>query len=188
MHLSTGAFYPFSRDHSGAHDGYQVCATALRDQCPIQITVAILRFEQQVDVTMLATSLQELYRWASVAEAGRRALGLRYQARICTLKISRHCCSHCRGSLPMKSDQRTYIFIMWSANAQLLPYLYSAFHEAHRTGVPVARPLFFADPADPEARQAEAQWLLGDAVLVSPVLHKGDHEVGCCLAKHCLSA
>jgi hypothetical protein len=66
-----------------------------------------------------------------------------------------------------------------SLDVQLLPYLYSAFHEAHRTGVPVARPLFFAAPADPQARKAEGQWLLGDAVLVSPVLKQGATEVRC---------
>lgn len=60
---------------------------------------------------------------------------------------------------------------------QLLPYLYSEFMETHRTGVPVARPLIFAAPADPQARAAEGQWLLGDSVLVSPVLKQGATEV-----------
>jgi Glycosyl hydrolases family 31 len=66
-----------------------------------------------------------------------------------------------------------------SCRLQLLPYLYSAFHEAHRTGMPVARPLFFAAPADPQAHKGEEQWLLGEAVLVSPVLRQGATEVGC---------
>jgi alpha-glucosidase (family GH31 glycosyl hydrolase) len=46
--------------------------------------------------------------------------------------------------------------------------------------MPVARPLFFAAPADIQARKAEEQWLLGDAVLVSPVLRQGATEVRCC--------
>ncbi len=60
---------------------------------------------------------------------------------------------------------------------QLLPYLYTQFHIAHRTGAPVARPLFWAAPGDAAAREAHAQWLLGDAVLVSPVVHEGADTV-----------
>jgi alpha-glucosidase len=53
---------------------------------------------------------------------------------------------------------------------RLLPYLYGAFEVAARTGVPVMRPLWLADPTDPElAREARA-YLLGDALLVAPRL------------------
>jgi alpha-glucosidase (family GH31 glycosyl hydrolase) len=76
---------------------------------------------------------QELYRWPSVAAAGRRALGLRYR---------------------------------------LLTYLYSHFHRAAAEAAPVARPLWFEFPADAAALAADGQWLLGDAVLVSPVLEQ----------------
>ena len=50
--------------------------------------------------------------------------------------------------------------------SRLIPYLYTLFHEASRTGLPVARPLWFADPADPELRDAEDSFLLGSDVLV----------------------
>lgn len=49
---------------------------------------------------------------------------------------------------------------------RLLPYLYTAFREAHMTGLPIARPLFFADPADPALRSIDDAFLLGDSVLV----------------------
>lgn len=49
---------------------------------------------------------------------------------------------------------------------RLLPYLYTLFHEASRTGLPVARPAFFADPADPLLREADDSFLLGADVLV----------------------
>lgn len=49
---------------------------------------------------------------------------------------------------------------------RLLPYLYTCFREASRTGLPVARPLFFADAADPDLRDAEDSFLLGADVLV----------------------
>jgi alpha-glucosidase len=49
---------------------------------------------------------------------------------------------------------------------QLLPYLYTLFHEAAITGLPIARPLFFADPTDPRLRSIDDAFLLGDALLV----------------------
>lgn len=59
----------------------------------------------------------------------------------------------------------------------LLPYLYSAFHRAHRTGAPVARPLWAHFPADPAARTIDRQFMVGDALLVSPVLEQGASSV-----------
>ncbi len=49
---------------------------------------------------------------------------------------------------------------------RLLPYFYTLFHEAHTTGLPVARPVFFADPADPALRSEDDAFLLGDGLLV----------------------
>jgi alpha-glucosidase len=49
---------------------------------------------------------------------------------------------------------------------RLLPYLYTLFREASVTGLPVARPLFFADPADTALRNADDSFLLGADVLV----------------------
>ena len=49
---------------------------------------------------------------------------------------------------------------------RLLPYLYSVFREASVTGLPVARPVFFADPADPRLRDVDDAFLLGGDVLV----------------------
>lgn len=50
--------------------------------------------------------------------------------------------------------------------SRLIPYLYTLFHEASRTGMPIARPLWFADPADASLRGAEDSFLLGADVLV----------------------
>lgn len=50
--------------------------------------------------------------------------------------------------------------------ARLLPYLYTCFFEASRSGTPVVRPLFFADPGDPALRDADDSFLLGPDVLV----------------------
>jgi alpha-glucosidase len=50
---------------------------------------------------------------------------------------------------------------------RLMPFLYTLFEEASRTGLPVARPLFFADPADAALRSEDDAFLLGDSVLVA---------------------
>jgi len=60
---------------------------------------------------------------------------------------------------------------------RLLPYLYTAFHEAATTGLPVARPVFFADPADLSLRDEDHAFLLGGDVLVQPqLLEDGAHD------------
>ncbi|HTQ08340.1 MAG TPA: TIM-barrel domain-containing protein [Polyangiaceae bacterium] len=56
---------------------------------------------------------------------------------------------------------------------RLLPYLYAAFLEATRSGAPVQRPLVFEFQDDPRAVPIEDQYMLGDALLVAPVLHEG---------------
>lgn len=50
---------------------------------------------------------------------------------------------------------------------RLLPHLYTAFHQAHTGGQPVMRPLFFANPADPQLRAIDDTFLLGDGLIVS---------------------
>jgi alpha-glucosidase (family GH31 glycosyl hydrolase) len=56
---------------------------------------------------------------------------------------------------------------------RLMPYLYSLAWTNHRTGLPLARPLFFADPGDERLHGESDAYLLGDALLVAPVLEKG---------------
>ncbi|KAK9831002.1 hypothetical protein WJX81_007621 [Elliptochloris bilobata] len=59
--------------------------------------------------------------------------------------------------------------LRWRLRA--LPYTYTAHHTAHITGCPIARPLFFAFPADGDSRGVSTQFMTGDALLVSPILH-----------------
>ncbi|KAL4114424.1 hypothetical protein PRIC2_014363 [Phytophthora ramorum] len=54
-----------------------------------------------------------------------------------------------------------------------LPYMYTLFYEAHISGSPVVRPLSFEFPGDKNARDIEHQYLLGPALMVSPVVHEG---------------
>jgi alpha-glucosidase len=50
----------------------------------------------------------------------------------------------------------------------LLPYLYTLFREAAETGLPVARPLFFADERDTTLRDEQQAFLLGDDLMIIP--------------------
>jgi len=52
----------------------------------------------------------------------------------------------------------------------LMPYLYAKAIEAHRTGVPMMRPMLVEFPDDPACDTLDRQYLLGDALLVAPVL------------------
>jgi alpha-glucosidase len=52
----------------------------------------------------------------------------------------------------------------------LMPYLYTLAWEASQTGAPLARPLFWLEPADASLWDVNDAFLLGDTLLVAPVL------------------
>ncbi|KAI9504988.1 glycoside hydrolase family 31 protein [Coemansia spiralis] len=81
---------------------------------------------------------QELYRWPSVAEASRRALGIRYA---------------------------------------LLPYIYTNLQLAVEKGWPLARALIFEFPGTSDAIDNDRQFLVGDSLLISPVITEGATSV-----------
>lgn len=58
---------------------------------------------------------------------------------------------------------------------RMLPTLYSLFREAHETGAPILRPLFWHHPDDSTAYAPEHQnqFLVGERLLVAPVTREG---------------
>jgi alpha-glucosidase len=50
---------------------------------------------------------------------------------------------------------------------RLMPHLYTQFWISHTTGLPIAAPTFFADPADPALRSEDDSFLLGETLLVA---------------------
>ncbi|MGB9997800.1 glycoside hydrolase family 31 protein [Streptomyces pseudogriseolus] len=56
---------------------------------------------------------------------------------------------------------------------RLLPYFVTLAHLARRTGAPMVRPLWWAAPEERALRDCEDAFLLGDALLVAPVLEAG---------------
>jgi alpha-D-xyloside xylohydrolase len=53
---------------------------------------------------------------------------------------------------------------------RLMPYLYAKAVEAHAEGVPVMRAMILEFPGDPASDTLERQYMLGDSLLVAPVL------------------
>ena len=56
---------------------------------------------------------------------------------------------------------------------KLMPYLYSIFAECSFTGHPIVRPVFMAEPNNPHLRDIDDCYLLGDKLLVAPVMTEG---------------
>ena len=54
---------------------------------------------------------------------------------------------------------------------RLMPYLYSMAATAAEEGVPVMRPMVMEFPADRNCRAIDTQYMLGDTLLVSPILN-----------------
>lgn len=67
---------------------------------------------------------------------------------------------------PYEDINRRYIELRY----ELLPYIYTAFAECARSGMPVVRPIFMEDPA---RQNLEDQFFLGEHLLVAPVLDEG---------------
>ncbi|KAH6802109.1 alpha-xylosidase 1 [Perilla frutescens var. frutescens] len=60
---------------------------------------------------------------------------------------------------------------------KLLPYLYTLNYEAHTTGAPIARPLFFTFTNETKLYGLSTQFLLGSSLMVSPVLESNKTQV-----------
>jgi alpha-glucosidase len=53
---------------------------------------------------------------------------------------------------------------------QLLPFLYTTLEEAHRTGVPLFRPLVLNYPNDSNTYNLDDEFMIGDDLLVAPIV------------------
>ncbi len=56
---------------------------------------------------------------------------------------------------------------------KLRPYIMKQMKVAHRTGLPMMRPLFFDFAGDENCYDVEDQFLFGPDILVAPILHRG---------------
>jgi alpha-glucosidase len=59
---------------------------------------------------------------------------------------------------------------------QLLPYLYTTFHQYSKHGTPMLRPIAFVDQHDPETLNRTHEFMMGDSLLISHVSEPGMKE------------
>jgi alpha-glucosidase len=59
---------------------------------------------------------------------------------------------------------------------QLMPFLYTQVWDVCHTGHPFIRPLFWLDPADTRLWDIDDAFMLGDSLLVAPVLEESNHS------------
>jgi alpha-glucosidase len=57
---------------------------------------------------------------------------------------------------------------------QFLPYLYDLFYRGEQTGLPIMRPLVLHYENDPEVKNLNGEFLVGESILVAPVLEQGE--------------
>lgn len=86
-----------------------------------------------------------------------------------------HCWSRPIDSINLFHDNGTLALFRKYAllHSALVPYFATYAAEAHRTGMPILRHLALAYPADPHSATAEYEYLLGDSLLVAPVIEPG---------------
>lgn len=63
--------------------------------------------------------------------------------------------------------------VAMSIRYSLLPYWYTLFYKSSTFGDPTIRPLFYEFPSDPSLAEADRQFMVGDGILVTPVLDQG---------------
>jgi alpha-glucosidase len=73
---------------------------------------------------------------------------------------------------PTLSIYRSYVKLRYA----FLPYLYDLFFQGEQTGLPVMRPLALSYENDPKALRCNSQFLVGENLLVAPVLEPGVEE------------
>ena len=59
---------------------------------------------------------------------------------------------------------------------ELLPHLYNVMRESSVTGLPALRPMFLEFPHDSRTYDLETQFMLGDSLLVAPVVEEGARQ------------
>lgn len=95
--------------------------------------------------------------------------------------VRNHSCEGTINQEPFAFDQTTEQVCRTAIERRykLLPYFYTVFEECSRTGVPVMRPVFWADTKDLDLRAEQQAFLVGRDLLVvprwseNPVLPKG---------------
>lgn len=74
-----------------------------------------------------------------------------------------------RWPLDRSAESQTIAHQYATLRYELMPYLYTAAHQAAATGIPIARPMLLDYGQDPKAWQFDLQYMWGDNLLIAPV-------------------
>jgi alpha-glucosidase (family GH31 glycosyl hydrolase) len=81
-----------------------------------------------------------------------------------------------KATIWTSSDARTAWRTYAGLHTRLLPYFTALAVEAHATGAPVIRSLFFEHPDQPELARVDDAYYLGPSLLVAPVVKRGARD------------
>ena len=86
-----------------------------------------------------------------------------------------HSSSGCDANWLFDSDQETLAHFKKYAklHIMLFPYIYTLVHQSAEKGWPVVRHLMLHYPDDPGSKKQDYEFILGDRILVAPVIEKG---------------
>ena len=106
---------------------------------------------------ILSAIPQEPYIWDSVADASRDNIAVRYSLLPYWVSLS--------GSSRLTHQCLTF------RNGRVLPIKYTLFADASRYGTPPIKALFYEFPDEPKLFVVDKQFMIGSALLVTPVLY-----------------
>ena len=97
------------------------------------------------------------------------------EANMFSLFLRNHSSLHTRKQEPYAFDEETLQIYkkMLNLRYEFLPYLYDLLENAHTTGVPAQRPLFFNYPLDERTKQINDEVMIGDNILFAPIVRQG---------------
>lgn len=97
------------------------------------------------------------------------------EANMFSLFLRNHSSIHTRKQEPYAFDKETMEIYrsMLKLRYEFLPYLYDLLENAHTTGCPALRPLFFNYPEDERTKQINDEMMIGDSLLFAPVVRQG---------------
>lgn len=88
---------------------------------------------------------------------------------------------------PWQFDQQTTdIFRIYAKmHYEMIPYFYSLAEQAHQTGLPIIRPLVYNHPSDSNVANQGSEFMLGNQLLIAPVLEPNSVSRNVYLPKGC---
>lgn len=89
-----------------------------------------------------------------------------------------HCAKGCKPQEPWQFGEEVLAISRKYMNLryELLPYLYDLMRECELTGIPMMRPLVLEFEKDENVKNRNDEFMLGDRLLISPVVEQGARE------------